>query len=514
MVPKRAQTMNKIDATLVSEFFRKLTEKQPSPSADAVLQGLTQLFRADEVGVDACPSELFPTAASLRQPFPWHRDGDLLDRIGTSLCAESFQEDDGNWLVCQIGETHLVWAFRSSKRDWTESDKWAWLIASQILLRWRMQSVRTESPLQRRLEQAAIVTGRLSHDFGNYLTGIMGFTELSLGQVPADGLMHRYLQEVLQAAKDAAEWIRRLHLFCRRNPTRSWPTVLACLLAEEEARWRAEGLNLRWITDVPEDLPLLDIDAEALQIVLTELVNNTREAVEDQGTIRFTARTRGVSEADTCDVLGSVQAGTYVEFTVADDGPGIGPDEHAKLFRDMFYSTKPRHRGLGLLVVYGIMIRSLGGLRLLKGEGSGTTVQLLLPIAALEKSTPREAESANLLVVHANPLLSASMRVIFESRGWNVSVADSADAALSAYFEEEQSFALVVADALLPQMSGFDLARRILDHDAEANFLFLHTESSFHGLAQEDLLQSFALLRWPLEPNALLKAAQTALAKD
>src|SRR5260370_31696880 len=92
-----------------------------------------------------------------------------------------------------------------------------------------------------RLEHSAVITGRLSHEFGNYLTGIMGFTELSLAQVPADGLLHRYLQEVLQAAKEGAEWIRRLHLFCQRNPTKPWPTPLWCILAAEEARLRSAG---------------------------------------------------------------------------------------------------------------------------------------------------------------------------------------------------------------------------------------------------------------------------------
>ena len=364
------------------------------------------------------------------------------------------------------------------------------------------------------LEYSAVITGRLSHEFGNYLTGVMGFTELSLAQVPADGLLHRYLQEVLQAAKEGAEWIRRLHLFSQRNPTKPWPTPLWCIVAAEEARLRsAEVQGLRWVTDLPGDLPLLDIDADALQTVLTELVNNTREAGKDQVTITFTARALELAQADCHELFGSVQPGYYVELTLSDDGPGIAPDVRAKLFREMFFSTKPRHRGLGLLVVYGLMQRFHGGMRLVASPGTGTIVQLYLRVAVIEGPAQAENQSAHLLLVHSNPTLFESMRTVFESRGFRVSVAMSSQTALSAYRNRREPFALVVTDVLLSQLSGFDLARRILDHDPKANFLFLRTQPASHGLAEEELLKRFTLLRWPLEPRALLKAAQTALAR-
>jgi len=96
--------------------------------------------------------------------------------------------------------------------------------------------------------------------------------------------LNRYLQEVLQAARDGAEWIHRLHLFCRRSAARAWPTLLASVLAEEETRLRSAGLqSVRWTADLPADLPLVDIDAGAMQTVVAELVKNAREAGKDEG---------------------------------------------------------------------------------------------------------------------------------------------------------------------------------------------------------------------------------------
>src|SRR5262249_36013321 len=136
--------------------------------------------------------------------------------------------------------------------------------------------------------------------------------------------------------------------------------------------------------------------------------------------------------------------------------------------------------------------------------------QFALPAATIDG--PAFA-ALDVLLVHADPLQLESMRQLLEARGGRVSVAGSAVAALTAYVTHGSPFALVVTDVLLAEHSGLELARRILDRDASANFLFLHMQSSFHGLVEEELLKRYPLLRWPLEPHAFLQAVQTALAK-
>src|SRR5436190_832301 len=53
-----------------------------------------------------------------------------------------------------------------------------------------------QSQLQLRLEETAQLVSRLTHDFNNVLTGILGFTELSQSQAPAGSLLATYLKEV------------------------------------------------------------------------------------------------------------------------------------------------------------------------------------------------------------------------------------------------------------------------------------------------------------------------------
>src|SRR5262245_5936828 len=94
--------------------------------------------------------------------------------------------------------------------------------------------------LQENLELAATVTGRLAHDFVNILTGILGFTELTLAQRAPETLPHRYHKEVQQSATNGAAWIHKLQLFGRRIRPTFWPTTLGTVLAEEAERLRGK----------------------------------------------------------------------------------------------------------------------------------------------------------------------------------------------------------------------------------------------------------------------------------
>jgi CheY-like chemotaxis protein len=238
------------------------------------------------------------------------------------------------------------------------------------------------------------------------------------------------------------------------------------------------------------------------------LVVNSSEAADEKGLFSISGRVVQLTEGDCHGILGSTQPGQYVEIVTADNGPGFAPDVRPRLFHDIFFSTKPRHRGLGLLVVYGTMHRFRGGLKLDPPTANpGACVRLYVP--AVEVKGPAltaTAEQPHVLLVHANLPLFDAMRKILEGRGCTVE-----SATLDAFSVQGRSFSLIVIETTLPQVTGFDLARRILEQDPKAKLLFVHTQGSFHGLAEEDLLKRFTLLRWPLEPRTLLQAVQTAM---
>src|SRR5579864_3274798 len=89
---------------------------------------------------------------------------------------------------------------------------------------------------RRQLEHAAAVAGKLGHDFGNILTGILGFAELSLKELPLESAGRRYVQEIVDSAQNGAAWNRKLQDFCRKPSGQGQATFLAPMVAEEGDR--------------------------------------------------------------------------------------------------------------------------------------------------------------------------------------------------------------------------------------------------------------------------------------
>jgi signal transduction histidine kinase len=118
-----------------------------------------------------------------------------------------------------------------------------------------------------------------------------------------------------------------------------------------------------------------------LRQVLGQVLDNAGEAVRGPGTVTVAARTTVLTAADCLDLFGNARPGPHVEVTVTDTGVGLSPEARRRLLRDVFFSTKPQQRGLGLAIVYGLLHTLQGGFRLDGTPAGGTAVRLLLPVS-------------------------------------------------------------------------------------------------------------------------------------
>jgi len=125
--------------------------------------------------------------------------------------------------------------------------------------------------------------------------------------------------------------------------------------------------------EIADDLPLLTGDARALNQVFLNLLKNAAEVLEGRG---------GVV------TLSAVAVGAEVIVQVRDDGPGIAPELHAKLFAP-FYSTKEAGRGtgLGLSISRRIVIDHGGSIEVESAPGHGTSFTVRLPVGERERET-------------------------------------------------------------------------------------------------------------------------------
>ena len=184
----------------------------------------------------------------------------------------------------------------------------------------------------RQMETATLVTGRLAHDFSNILTGILGFAELSLSQLNSDSPARCYVEEIVNAAQNGAGWIRKLQDFSRPINPRIQSIHLAPLVGSEEDRLRqAWGNRVTLLVAMPEDLPPVAMDADAVRQLLGQLLDNAGEAVADRGVVALSGRTVELGEEACQNLIGSAQSGKHVEITITDSGTGLSEEARQRL---------------------------------------------------------------------------------------------------------------------------------------------------------------------------------------
>jgi signal transduction histidine kinase len=249
---------------------------------------------------------------------------------------------------------------------------------------------------RQRMEAAANIVRRLAHDFGNVLTGILGFSELALADKESSrSPLHDYLSEVHRSAQSGAQYTNQLRLFARRHANSNRSCILANVLAELSGQQRvpngekadppalAPRADVQVKLHLPDDLPDVALESEALRQVLTIVLDNAREAIAGTGVIDVSARAVQVSAGEAGALFGAVRPGKHLEIRVADNGAGLTPEAQSQLFAEPFFSTKSRKRGFGLAMAYGILSAYRGGLELLPRLEGGTIARLIVPVAAV-----------------------------------------------------------------------------------------------------------------------------------
>jgi signal transduction histidine kinase len=336
--------------------------------------------------------------------YPWEIDAGVLAAASrASATAEpgiEVAEGGAVWLVAEVAlpgyASLVIWVMDGAPRAWSDGERAALPIAGQAVARLQqragaswlrcLENVR----VQKAVEQAVRVACRLAHDFGNYLTGILGFTELATKQVAEDSLPQLYLKEAWHSAKEGADWVHKLHNLRQNRRPHLGPTDLASVVRKEESRLQPQCAGGVLLTISLEGrVPLIDIDKEALRQVVAQLLDNAREAIPERGAITLSARATHLDATACHGILGSPRPGAFVEITVTDSGVGLPAEMRARPFADFFFSTKPRHRGLGLVTVFWLVQVHQGGICFGPHPEPGTTVRVFLPVAQGERAVSR-----------------------------------------------------------------------------------------------------------------------------
>jgi signal transduction histidine kinase len=397
-LPPRAGPTADLAGSLLGCALKWISDSASLPLG-GLLAELAGAFQVHGAGVAELPGgepvASQPEGASL----PWHERPELLREVALSPSALAVRDGESRWLLTAAGADDeggwLLWVCAPSAREWSPAEAAALSLTGEALARrlrrpgdaprWARQLLAQRR--RQRFDEAATAARRIAHDYGNVLTGILGFSELAATQAPRGGVLAGYLDEVRRAAKQGEQLTNRLRLFTRRGWPRNQPACLASVLADEARRLRGQFPGARLEIALPPDLPTPAIDAEPLRHLLAQLLDNAAEAAVGRGTVRLTARAAALSADDCLDLFGAARPGPHVELAVEDGGCGLTDEARQRLLVDPFFTTKPRQRGYGLAVAYGILAAHHGALAV-GPSGGGTAARAYLPVAAEPATKP------------------------------------------------------------------------------------------------------------------------------
>ena len=328
------------------------------------------------------------------------------------------------------------------------------------------------------MESIGHLTAGIAHDFNNMLGAIMGFTELSQHMLAAGkaSAIEPYLAEIYKSGTRATELIRQMLTFSRLSPDENGGkapiTLLATIVKEVLSLLRSTTpstieLNYR-IENNELKARMLPVN---LHQIMLNLVVNARDALGEYGRIDVTLSQQHY-EKMLCSACKMPILGDFAQITVQDNGSGIPEHILSKVF-DPFFTTKEVNKGtgMGLSVVHGLVHAQDGHIFVQSSTGTGTTINILLPLETAEEKAQVTIDSiapasningAQIMVVDDEPVLAGMLNEYLSTCGAHVSVFTDPIKALASFTQNAHNIDVVISDETMPGMSGMLLSEKML----------------------------------------------------
>jgi two-component system cell cycle sensor histidine kinase/response regulator CckA len=321
-----------------------------------------------------------------------------------------------------------------------------------------------------KMEAFGQLAGGVAHDFNNYLTTILGYSDLLLDELEMKGEIASHIREIRAAAGRASALTGQLLAFSRKHPLAPAVVDVNSLLANlERSLLRLLGENISVQCDFERGKEGLHtkVDPGQLTQIILNLVVNARDAMSDGGCLALetTAVTIDASEDHEHECAAEeLPAGDYVRISVTDNGSGMTDDVKQHLFEPFFTTKDEGHgTGLGLATSYGIVRQSGGHICVESKLGQGTTVRIFLPRVAAPAPPSYKKPGAKKLPTGSETILvleddisvrHLSVRLL-RGLGYDVLEAATSDDAQQLIGRRAgKKIDLLLTDMVMPNMSG------------------------------------------------------------
>lgn len=354
-----------------------------------------------------------------------------------------------------------------------------------------------------KMQAVGQLAGGVAHDFNNLLTAMIGFCDLLLSRHGPGDPSFADIMQIKQNANRAANLVRQLLAFSRRQTLQPKIINITDALAEMSNLLRrliGEKIDLK--VSHGRDIGLVKVDPGQLDQVIINLVVNARDAMAGEGGTLTVQTSPEIIDEPTATGTEIIPPGDYIGIKVTDTGIGIPKENLTRIF-EPFFSTKQRGEGtgLGLSTVYGIVKQTGGFIAVNSEEGKGTTFTIYLPRyeaseqelaetqAVIEETPSRDltGTGAILLVEDEDAVRTFGARAL-RSKGYDVLEANNGDNALEVLNNTDKTIDLVISDVVMPGIDGPTLIRMLREQKPELKVIFIsgYAEDTYRDELDEE----------------------------
>jgi two-component system, cell cycle sensor histidine kinase and response regulator CckA len=369
-----------------------------------------------------------------------------------------------------------------------------------------------------KMEAIGRLAGGVAHDFNNLLTIIGGYGQMVLESLKDKDPLRKDLEAILEAANRATTLTRQLLTFSRRQIVQPKNLDLNRQVSKMKRMLsRVLGEDVVLTASLKPGAARIKMDPGQIEQVLMNIAVNARDAMPRGGKLTISTAQATVSGDSPADQ--DLVPGAYIVLSMSDTGEGMTPEVISQIF-EPFFTTKAKGKGtgLGLSTVYGIVRQNHGAIRVESVTGSGSTFHVYFPAASREESAGRRASRAEAACGGTETVLliedEAGVRNItvqmLRRHGYQVLEAGSGEDALTLFRDHRDAIDLVLTDVVMPQMSGGELAGRLIQLRPGLKVLFMsgYTEDV---LARHNISAGAGLLQKPFTLEALGRTIRAAL---
>ncbi|MEW5979019.1 MAG: PAS domain S-box protein [Acidobacteriota bacterium] len=379
-----------------------------------------------------------------------------------------------------------------------------------------------EAQLQQaqKMEAMGKLAGGIAHDFNNLLTGILGYSEMALAELPTEHAVRRDLEEIRKIIGYASALTRQLLTFGRRQIATLESLNLTEFIVNMKDLLRrliGEHIELRFETDL--DLASVKADPGMIEQVVLNLALNARDAMPRGGRLLFETANVELDDGYAQGNRWPVRPGSYVMLAVTDTGIGMDAATQSRIFEPFFTTKDPgKGTGLGLSMVYGIVKQCGGYIWVYSQVGLGTTFKIYLPQTAQRVGSKASSDfpaehlhgSETILLVEDDVQVRKVSKGILEMNGYGVLEASDGEEAWALSNQHTGRIDLLVTDMIMPKLGGLELAERATASRPEMKVLYIsgyaRSNLFYHQGFQED-----AFLQKPFSLRALIGKVREVL---